>query len=142
MRTFNEWINEEVYGNTNQLRGEPYFDVNWQGVSLTIRYLWNGYQLPQARIRGGSLPNEFASITLEQDRDHPEYLFVAGVGVDTPFRREGYATDLYREALKEAKSHGFKGLSSHQGSRTPDSNKMWDKFTKRTEGDFDFLEKI
>jgi hypothetical protein len=132
---------------TSHLEGEPFVQTRWDSfqqkgqklLALTLSYHWKGYQiLPHQR--GYTPENQFAAIRLEQDADEPDYFIVQSVDTATPFRRQGYATELFHVALGLIKNKGFKGIKSGRSGRTTDSEKLWASFPHSTKGDWDYME--
>lgn len=132
---------------TSHLEGEPFIKEKWghynlknqKYLTLQITYFWKGYDiLPHQR--GYSQQNQFAAIHLEQDPDEPDYFIVQSVDVATPFRRQGYATELFQKALSLIKAKGFKGIKSGHAGRTADSHNLWQSFSHNTKNGWDYLE--
>ena len=139
MQTFWRWAEALYQTDLRKLEGEPYTDVDWGPQSLSLTWQWKGYEiLPHQKDY--SKPNEFASLNLRLHRDMPGYFYVDGVDVAKPFRREGFATDLYNKALEVLQAAGYKGIVSYKSGRRPDADRLWDTLRSREDDEYDYLE--
>lgn len=69
------------------------------------------------------------------------YVNIDMVYVRKAARGEGQSLELYREALKEAKRQGYKGIASSQVNRSSmATNAIWDKYKTGTFGEHDVME--
>ncbi len=145
---FKSWLEAIYSDDLSQLKGEPYMKVEWRTAKspkgpfkeLSIRYIWEGYPiLPHQKSY--ALPGEFASLSLGEDDKQPGYFYVDGVDVAQPFRRRGYATEMYNRALGLIKQQGYKGIISYK-PRTggEDIDAFWGKAATRSTNEADYLE--
>ena len=59
-----------------------------------------------------------------------EYAEVYDVSVTHALRGKGVASSLYKEAIKVAQAHGFRGIASNRNTRNEASERIWEEWLK------------
>jgi GNAT superfamily N-acetyltransferase len=78
------------------------------------------------------------------DTENPpprDFMIVEDSVIAKPLQKQGYGTQLYNEALKLAKSLGYKGIASHEGDRNLASGTFWEKNSQGKNRGYDTITK-
>jgi len=122
---------------------EPCIKHRWDGPKhLILSYHLPGYnQGGQEGFTGwgDNLDDEFAGMDLYASKEQPGYFHVAGIGVDKPFRRQGYATELFNRAHNLVQEAGHKGVISHPENRSKEAEELWSTLPKKKVNDWDLF---
>lgn len=72
-----------------------------------------------------SSPDGKGFIKLQPDETNPRFLEVTDIWVESKSRKQGIATNLYKQAVEKAEAQGLDGIISHESHRNPHSERRW-----------------
>ena len=70
----------------------------------------------------------------------PNYLFMDTITVKKEYHEQGYGYLIYKEAMKYAKNHRFRGLVSSKNHRNDNASKIVNRLTTFSDRDYDYID--
>lgn len=133
---------------------DPYLDYHWDSSpaqskypgktndNLVVAWRLDGHQavsqnhdVPWNDAIGHVFVQCYAGMDIK-----PGFMFVVSSFIEKEWRKQGLGRQLYLEASRIAKEHGYKGICSDAPGRSREANKMWSRIDHKQSGDWSLLE--